>query len=155
MRFFECSFASPARQKLTIFRQWTSKNISDRQQGAQFWKSKKVHNHSTLLPRCYPPPWCACCSACMAWFALSTVSVARWLSNNRETEDQWEHRRRIKSEAKAKVVASAWGEEFIQFLASLAILPRIILKNMMNSSFSFKSFWCNSSYSSNRSVQNN
>ena len=32
-------------------------------------------------------------------------------------------RRRIQTEEKAKVVAAAWGEEFIQFLAVLAILP--------------------------------
>ena len=64
------------------------------------------------------------------------------------------HRRRIKTEEKAKVVASVWGEEFIQFLAALAVLPRTILKNRMNSSFSFKSSWCNSSYNSNRPVQN-
>ena len=44
------------------------------------------------------------------------------------------HRRRIKTEEeKAKVVASVWGKEFIQFLAALAILPRTILKNRMKS----------------------
>ena len=31
-------------------------------------------------------------------------------------------RRRIKTEAKAKVVASVWGTEFIQFLAAQGIL---------------------------------
>ena len=36
------------------------------------------------------------------------------------------HRRRIKSEEKAKVVRSVWGTEFIQFLAALAVLPRNI-----------------------------
>ena len=30
------------------------------------------------------------------------------------------HRRRINTEEKAKVVAAAWGTEFIQFLAALA-----------------------------------
>ena len=49
------------------------------------------------------------------------------------------HRRRINTEEKAKVVASVRGAEFIQFLAALAVLPRMILKNRMNSSFSFKS----------------
>ena len=63
------------------------------------------------------------------------------------------HKRRIKTEEKAKVVASVWGEEFIQFLATLAILPRTILKNRMNLSF-FKSSWYNLSYNSNRPVQN-
>ena len=38
------------------------------------------------------------------------------------------HRRRINKEERAKVVAAVWGTEFIQFLAVLAILPRIILK---------------------------
>ena len=32
------------------------------------------------------------------------------------------HRRGIKTDAKAKVVASVWGTEFIQFLAAPAIL---------------------------------
>ena len=36
-------------------------------------------------------------------------------------------RRRIKTEAKAKVVTCVWGEEFIQFLAALAVLPRTTL----------------------------
>ena len=32
------------------------------------------------------------------------------------------HRRRIKTGEKAKVVATVWGEEFIKFLAALAVL---------------------------------
>ena len=32
------------------------------------------------------------------------------------------HRRRIKTEEKAKVIASVWGEEFNKFLAVLVIL---------------------------------
>ena len=47
------------------------------------------------------------------------------------------HRRKMKTEEKVKVVASVWGEEFINFLAALAVLPRTILKNRLNSSFSF------------------
>ena len=39
--------------------------------------------------------------------------------------------RRIQTEEKAKVVASVCGEEFIQFLAALAVLPRMILNNRM------------------------
>ena len=39
-----------------------------------------------------------------------------------ETLSIFEHRIRIKTEEKAKVVASVWGEEFIQILAALAIL---------------------------------
>ena len=38
-----------------------------------------------------------------------------------------EHRRSIKTEAKLKVVACIWGEEFIKFLAALAVLPRTVL----------------------------
>ena len=53
-----------------------------------------------------------------------------------------------------KVVASGWGEEFIQFLAALAKnLPGTIFKNRMNSSFTFKSSWRNSSYSIIQIVQ--
>ena len=40
------------------------------------------------------------------------------------------HRRRIITAEKAKVVASVWGEKFIQFLAT--DLPRMILNNRMN-----------------------
>ena len=37
------------------------------------------------------------------------------------------HRRRIEREAKAKVVASIWGADFVQFLATLlAVLPQSI-----------------------------
>ena len=46
------------------------------------------------------------------------------------------HRRRIKTEVKAKVVATVClgggGEEFIEFLAALAVLPWKILNNRMN-----------------------
>ena len=42
------------------------------------------------------------------------------------------HRRRIKKEEKAKVVASVRGEEFIHILAALDVLPRKILNNRMN-----------------------
>ena len=51
---------------------------------------------------------------------------------------RFSHRRRMETEAKAKVVASGWGAEFIQFLAVLAILSRHIGKNSMNSTFSSK-----------------
>ena len=44
------------------------------------------------------------------------------------------HRRRIKTEEKAKVLAAAWreGAELIKFLAKLAILHQDDLKNRMN-----------------------
>ena len=50
-------------------------------------------------------------------------------------------RRRIYTVEKAKVVAAVWGEELIQCLAAQLVLPMTILKNSMNSSFSFKSCW--------------
>ena len=44
------------------------------------------------------------------------------------------HRGRRKTKENTKVVATVWGAElFIQFLAALAILPRTISKNRMNS----------------------
>ena len=45
----------------------------------------------------------------------------------------------MKTEAKAKVVASVWRTEFIQFLAVLAIVHQDNLKKRMNSSYSSKS----------------
>ena len=40
------------------------------------------------------------------------------------------HRRRIRTEEKAKVVAAVWRKEFIQFLAALAVLLRTIIKTL-------------------------
>ena len=50
------------------------------------------------------------------------------------------HRRRIELEDKnkTKVVASVWGAKFVQFLATLTVLPGSIRKNRMNLTFSFK-----------------
>ena len=42
------------------------------------------------------------------------------------------HKRMIKTEEKAKVVAVVWGKEFINFLAVLAFLHSDNLKNRMN-----------------------
>ena len=42
----------------------------------------------------------------------------------------------MKTEAKAKVVASVWGADLVKFLAALAVLPRSIWKNKMNSTAS-------------------
>ena len=39
----------------------------------------------------------------------------------------------MEREAKAKVIASVWGVECIQFLAALAVLPRLIWKKRLNS----------------------
>ena len=46
------------------------------------------------------------------------------------------HRRRIKAEKKAKVVAAVWETVMNQFLAALAILHQDDLKKGMNSSYS-------------------
>ena len=43
------------------------------------------------------------------------------------------HRRRIETEGKAKVVASVWGAEFVQFLAALVVLPWSTWKKRLNS----------------------
>ena len=43
--------------------------------------------------------------------------------NTLDEEVQSTHRRRMATEAKAKVVVSVWGVEFIQSLAAQAILP--------------------------------
>ena len=42
------------------------------------------------------------------------------------------HRRRIKTDEKAKVVAAAWVAELIKFLAALSVLHQDDLKNRMN-----------------------
>ena len=42
-------------------------------------------------------------------------------------------------EAKAKVIASVWGAKFVQYLATLAVLPRSNWKKRLNSSFSSNS----------------
>ena len=47
------------------------------------------------------------------------------------------HRRRMGTEAKAKVVASVWGQNV--FNSWLAVFPRSIWTKKLNSSFSFKS----------------
>ena len=46
--------------------------------------------------------------------------------------DPCSHRRRIKTEEKAKVVVSVWVSEFIKFLAALAVLHKDDSKNRMN-----------------------
>ena len=45
----------------------------------------------------------------------------------------------MEREAKAKVVASVWGSDFVKFLAALAVLPRWVWKKRLNSSYSSKS----------------
>ena len=50
-----------------------------------------------------------------------------------------QHRRRIETEGKAKVVASVWGANFLNFFAALAVLYLSIWKKQFNSTVSFKS----------------
>ena len=50
------------------------------------------------------------------------------------------HRRRIKKEEKAKVVAAVWGKELIHFLDALAIFHQDDLKKKMNR---IKAIWWN------------
>ena len=64
------------------------------------------------------------------------------------------HRRWIKTEEKAKDVASVWGEEFIPFLAALAVLPRTILNNNMNCTRMIWKKRMNSTYPSQSSLAN-
>ena len=75
------------------------------------------------------------CNTISSVYLTTAVSISvyiilkRWkklkgsISNN---SDFFRHRRRIKTEEKAKVVASVWGEEFIQFIATLAVLHWMI-----------------------------
>ena len=59
------------------------------------------------------------------------------------------HKRRIYTTEKAKVVAASWGTELPQFLATLAILHQNRLKNMLIFTLSFNLAWCKSACSSN------
>ena len=61
----------------------------------------------------------------LLWMAVNTGRLY-------STMDGWHHRKGMKSEGKAKVVAAAWGAEFIKYFAMLAILHQDDLKNRMN-----------------------
>ena len=65
-----------------------------------------------------------------------------------------QHRRRVKTEEKAKVVASIKGKEFIKFLAALAVLKLMILNNRMNRPRMIGKKRINSAYSSKSSWKN-
>ena len=51
--------------------------------------------------------------------------------------ETYTHKRRMKTEEKAKVVVAFWKMELIKIIVVLAIVPRTILKNGRNSSFAF------------------
>ena len=55
----------------------------------------------------------------------TTRGVRRWWTSwtrRRRPSERSAHRRRIKTEAKAKVVAAVWGTEINQYLATPVIL---------------------------------
>ena len=80
------------------------------------------------LSRC-PASWCAAAadrrsswwsSSCgWSWTWRPRFIITRWAKCFVLLDS---HRRRIKTESKAKVVAYVWGKEFIKFLAALAIV---------------------------------
>ena len=74
-----------------------------------------------------------------AWVLALYLALSHWERVSEGKPDSANHRRKMETEAKTKVVASVWGAKFIPFLAALAVLPRSIWKNGMNSTFSFKS----------------
>ena len=62
------------------------------------------------------PPSPVTTSSWRTFLTWSTLQLmARWGIYSPQT-----HRRRIKTEGKAKLVAASWGTEFIQFLAMIA-----------------------------------
>ena len=105
------------------------------------WKQKRVFFHSS---QCRWWWWC--------WWwgrevhqppAWNHPETQRFLLNNRNhhrkccalpaIRHSHSHRRRIETEGKSKVVTSVWGAAFVQFLATLAVLPRSIRKKLLNS----------------------
>ena len=50
-----------------------------------------------------------------------------------------DHRGRMEREAKAKVVASVWGADFLPFLAAVAVFSRSVWKERLYSSYPSKS----------------
>ena len=75
----------------------------------------------------------------MPRWSICTVE-AHPIREGKDTE-VYGQRRRIKTEEKAKVVAVVWGEDIIQFLATLDILSRKIRARIH--SFAHRSFCSN------------
>ena len=69
---------------------------------------------------------------CLDFEHIRHTGIGTKIYRIHSNRDRLGHRRRMKAEAKAKVVASVWGATFIQFLAALAVLPRLIWKKRMN-----------------------
>ena len=77
------------------------------------------------------------------------ISARDHLRTNENRTDRlgWGHRRRIKTEAKAKVVAAAWGTKLIQFI--VAIWYQDDLKKRIKLILFFKATWCKISSAAN------
>ena len=69
-------------------------------------------------------------------------SLSKWVHGD--------HRRRIYTDEKTKVVAVSWVIKLLQFLSELAILHKDELKNRLICTLFFNSSWCESAYYSNR-----
>ena len=65
---------------------------------------------------------CCCCGSCFK--AVVAAAIVHPVDRK--------HIGRIYTEEKAKVVAAAWGTEFILFLAALAVLHQDDMKKRMN-----------------------
>ena len=81
--------------------------------------SALYHKHTRpQLPQYHIIPWTT--KSCLEKGRVTMVHCC--ITFLKDTEHAWQSRIRIKKEEKAKVVASVWGKEFIQFLAALAVL---------------------------------
>ena len=101
--------------------------------------------HQSFSRGCSVPQWPSSWDGCLSGRPASCTSTP-WVGPScsgsyKKRENIWYlyHRRRMELKDKAKVVASVWGTEFVQFLAALAVLPWSIWKKRSNSSY--YSFW--------------
>ena len=75
-------------------------------------------NGTSLLPS-----FCAdLISLSYCYIGPSLVNLSCWCPPVPEAADGPRHRRRIKTEEKAEVIAAVWGTDLIPFLAALTIL---------------------------------
>ena len=71
-------------------------------------------------------------SSIISWCMVVHSALLYFHSAKTFLDILFHHRRMIKAEDKAKVVASVWGAEYIQFLAALAVLKWDDLKNRLS-----------------------
>ena len=93
--------------------------------------TKRIHfsHHKYIVDLCVVP----CLIFKRAFVRFYKADSLQGILSHWSRGFQADHRRSwIKTEEKAKVVTSVWGEEFIQFLAAQAVLHRTILNNRMN-----------------------